>query len=66
MYLRRLCELRKDRGLRQQDIADFLGMHRIVYARYERGYRSIPVEYLAKLADLYHVSLDYLLEREDR
>lgn len=66
MYLRRLRDLRKDHGLTQQNIADFLGMQRLVYSRYERGYRSIPVEYLVKLADFYHVSLDYILEREDR
>lgn len=36
------------------------------YAYYESGQRMIPPSVLCALADLYHVSVDYLLGRTDR
>lgn len=36
------------------------------YAYYEAGQRMIPPAVLCSLADLYGVSVDYLLERTDR
>lgn len=35
------------------------------YAYYEEGQRMIPPTVLCALADLYDVSVDYLLERTD-
>lgn len=63
MILQRLKDLRENCGLRQVDIADFLGIKQTVYSRYERGYQNIPLEYLIKLADYYKVSTDYILGR---
>ena len=48
------------------DIAEYLGIRQTVYSRYERGYQTIPLEHLIRLADYYKVSLDYLTERESR
>lgn len=64
MYFRRLRDLREDADLTQADIAAYLGIQQTVYSRYERGYQTIPLEHLIHLADYYHVSLDYLTERE--
>ena len=50
----------------QQQIADLLHIQREVYRRYEKGTRTIPVEYLIQLADFYHTSLDYLVGRSDK
>lgn len=50
--------------MKQVDIAEYLGIQQTVYSRYERGYQTIPVEHLIKLADLYKVSVDYILGRE--
>lgn len=62
MYFKRLYELRTDNDFTQQQIADYLVCNRQVYARYERGIREIPVSMLIKLAKLYKVSVDYILE----
>lgn len=59
--IERLKEIRKDRDLKQTDIAKILGMTQVQYSRYERGIRSIPIEKIAKLALFYGVSIDYLL-----
>ncbi|MCI5927008.1 MAG: helix-turn-helix transcriptional regulator [Pseudoflavonifractor capillosus] len=63
MFFQRLRDLREDRDLRQQDVAEILGISQTVYSPYERGYQTIPVVHLLKLADFYHTSTDYLLGR---
>ena len=40
---KRIADLRIDRDMTQQEIADLLVCNRQVYARYERGVREIPV-----------------------
>ena len=55
--------MREDADLKQADIAEYLGIQQTVYSRYERGFQTIPLEYLIKLADYYKVSLDYLVGR---
>ncbi len=62
MYLKRLEGLRTDNDLTQQRVADYLECQREVYRRYEKGIRSIPVDYLVKLAGFYGTSTDYILE----
>lgn len=63
MQFKRIEDLRIDHDLTQQQIADILGCQREVYRRYEKGTRTIPVEFLIKLADYYKVSIDYLVGR---
>ncbi len=63
MQFQRLEDLRVDHDLTQQEVADILGCQREVYRRYEKGTRTIPVEFLIVLADYYKVSLDYLVGR---
>ncbi len=65
MQIQRLRDLREDSDKTQQDIADYLNMHRSVYRRYESGEREIPVWALEKLADLYNTSIDYIVGRTD-
>ena len=61
MYFKRLRDLREDHDMKQSEVAEYLGIQQTVYSRYERGFQSIPVEHLIKLADLYKVSTDYIL-----
>ena len=63
MYLKRLRELREDSDLTQQAVASLLHIQQTVYSRYERGFQTIPLEHLIRLADYYRVSLDYMTER---
>ena len=62
----RLRYLRMANRLTQREVADILKIHRTTYAYYESGQRMIPPSVLSALADLYHVSVDYLLGRTDR
>lgn len=61
MYFKRIEDLRIDHDKTQQEIADYLGCQREVYRRYEKGTRTIPVDFLIKLSKYYSVSLDYLV-----
>ncbi|MCD8049386.1 MAG: helix-turn-helix domain-containing protein [Clostridia bacterium] len=66
MVYRRIKDLREDFGLTQTDIAKLLNTTQRTYSRYETGANStIPLDILIKLADIYNVSIDYLLERTD-
>lgn len=63
MYFQRLRDLREDHDLLQEDVARILGISQTVYSRYERGYQTLPVVHLLKLADFYNTSTDYILGR---
>ena len=41
--------------------AEYLNCSQQVYSNYELGQRDIPTDVLIRLADFYHVSVDYLL-----
>ena len=56
---------RKKTGKSQYEIAEFLGMTQAAYGNYELGKRQVGVEILNKLADLYGVTIDDLVGRND-
>ncbi len=61
----RIRDMREDRDLTQQDLADFLQCDRSLYSRYERGEREVPLIILYKLAIFYNTSVDFLLGLTD-
>ncbi len=65
MNIQRLKEIREDRDLFQSDIAKKLKIKQQQYSEYEIGKRLIPINYLSELADIYDVSIDYLLGKTD-
>lgn len=61
----RIKGLREDNDLTQVQVARQLHIGQRSYSHYEKGTRSIPLDILSKLADLYETSTDYLLDRTD-
>lgn len=59
-----LKQLRKDKGLTQQEMANLFGISRGTYAHYEINRREPDAETLSKLADFFGVTVDDLLGRE--
>ena len=59
-YYQRIRNIREDRNLTQQKIADFLHIGQRTYSDYESGRTRIPVESLLLLAKFYNVSMDYI------
>lgn len=60
----RIRDLREDHDLTQQTVAEVLMCDQSLYSKYERGERPLPLDLAIKPADLYNVSLDYIVGRE--
>ena len=61
-----LKKLRKNKGLLQEDVANYLGLTRPAYSHYETGRRIPDAAMLEKLADLFEVTTDDILGRSDK
>ena len=57
----RIRDLREDSDLKQKDVAQFLMCDQSLYSKYEREVRPLPLDAAVKLAEYYHVSIDYLV-----
>lgn len=60
-YYERLKELREDKDLTQNQIANILKIDQSYYSKYEKGRHPMPIEHLATLCKFYGVSADYIL-----
>lgn len=56
----KLQNFRELHDLKQQDVAEALGVSRSTYANYESGRRAPDIDTLMRLADLYGITLDEL------
>lgn len=65
IFQERLYEQRKLNNLTQRQIAKILNISQPSYIRYENGGAEPTLENLVKLADLFDVSIDYLVGRND-
>lgn len=61
----RLTELRKQSKLSQDALAKKVGVHPNVIGRYERGEAKPTIEVATKMADVFEVSVDYLVGKTD-
>lgn len=61
----RLVNLRKEKGLSQEQLAEKIGVSRQAVSKWERSEASPDTDNLIMLARLYEVSLDKLLRTED-
>lgn len=60
----RLKKCRKERGFTQSQVAIYCDITEKAYQNYELMTREPKLEILVRIADLYGVSLDYLVGRE--
>ena len=63
MLADKLSNLRKSRGLTQEELALEIFVSRSMIAKYETGKAYPTNEILQKIADYFDVSVDYLLGR---
>lgn len=61
----RICELRLKNKMTQTELAKISKIERTNLARIEKGQRTLTLENAWKLADIFHVSIDYLVGRID-
>ena len=62
---KRLKELRIENNYSQYEIANLLGIAQVTYSNYELCRRSVSIQNLVKIAQIYNVSTDYLLGISD-
>ena len=58
-------DIRIRKGLTQSEVASALGVSSVVYSRYENGKRQPSIDTLIQMADIFGVTVDYLLGRQD-
>lgn len=62
---KRFRECRLGLGYTQAEIAEMMGVKQPVYQRFEKGIFECNYTQLVKLADIYDVTVDYLLGRSE-
>lgn len=61
----RLFRLRNERGLTQEAAAEAAGVSRVALTRYENGQRMPKMNIVDSLAEVYGVTVDYLMGRDE-
>lgn len=65
IFRKNIYELRTLNRFTQREVAQRLGISQPSYIRYENGSAEPTLENLVKIADLYDVSVDFLLGRKE-
>jgi len=65
-FSERMKELRKERGLKQREMAEICGIKMRSYQGYEYGRHYPEVPGLIQIAQFFDVSVDYLLGLTDK
>lgn len=64
VYLARLRELREDRGIGMDEMVKDLDVSLETYKNYETGAATPPFAKIVQIADMFGVSVDYLIGRD--
>ena len=65
-FSRRLKQLRKDKHLTQVQVAERIGVTASMVSSYETDIRLPSYEVMLRIADIFGVSVDYLLGRQEK
>lgn len=65
LFGERLTQIRKKRKLSQAEVGKLLEIDGDAYGRYERNEVKPSIEMAAKIADVFNVSLDFLIGKTD-
>ena len=57
----RIRNLREDKDLSQQDMADYLHCTQVCYSNYENGKREPSLALLVEMSKYFNVSINYLI-----
>ena len=63
---KRIADLRRERGLSQEQLSELTEIHRVLIGKYENGKNDPSIQSLSRIADALGVSTDELLCRTDK
>mgnify|MGYP004466120529 CR=1 FL=1 len=63
--MNRLKELREQKGMKQSELGRLLNVNNSAISKYESGKLQLTDDTLIKLSDIFGVSIDYILSRND-
>ncbi len=58
--------LREEKGLKQIEIADHIGIDKSAYSKIEKGLRSLTVDELQKIAQLFNLTTDQIINYDGK
>jgi transcriptional regulator with XRE-family HTH domain len=64
-FEKRVAALRKLKKISQDELSKKIGVHQNVIGRYERGEAKPSIEVASAIADIFNVSLDYLVGKTE-
>ena len=65
MFSKRLRNLRENKGYNQEELGSLLGLSTSTIGMYEQGRRQPDNETLLRIAEIFDVSIDYLLGKTE-
>ena len=63
--MNRIKQLRKDKGMLQEELAQLLNVQRSAISKYETGKVPLTNDTLSKLSEIFDTSIDYILYKTD-
>lgn len=64
-FSKRIKELRKEKGINQEELANKINKSESTVSSYELGRRTPDIETIRKLSKIFNVSVDYLVGESD-
>jgi transcriptional regulator with XRE-family HTH domain len=58
--------IREEKGLKQIEVADYIGVDKSAYSKLEKGARALAVEELQKMAQLFNMTTDQILNYDGK
>lgn len=62
IFIKRLQELLDEKDMTQRELAEKIGVTEVTISRYINGERKPRIDIIGKIAEVFGVSIDYLLE----
>lgn len=66
MQFPRMKEIREEAGLKQQNLAEMMGVSKGSYSMWECGTDTIPLKRLNQFCNFFDLSIDYVTEQSDK
>jgi len=58
--------IREEKNLKQIEVANYIGVDKSAYSKIEKGTRSLSIEELQKMAKLFHMTTDKILNYDGK